>query len=195
MSEETLGPRQRAAATKRARTRKMILDAARPLCDEYGYQGTTREQVAKAAAVAMPTLSKHFPLKRSLVVAAYEPELLPFIERAKDAVATEGDAREALIAFVRELAVMLTDHPTLCRALLPIGREEDPADQFHPLYYELEAVFGKLIETHWKGEPRYGREPSSSAQYHLMGLLGGISPPNPPRPAEVFSSVVLMSVL
>lgn len=195
MSTEELGPRQRAAATKRARTRRWILDAARPLCDERGYQGTTREQVAKAAGVAMPTLSKHFPLKRLLVVAAYEPELLPFIERAEEAANSEGNAQEVLITFVRELAVMLTDHRTLCRALLPVGREENPADQFHPAFHELVEVFRRLIEAHWKGEIRYGSTSSDVALYQLLGLLGAISPPNPPRPVDDSCKFVLAGVL
>lgn len=173
----------------------MILDATRPLCDEHGYHGVTFEQAAKAAGLSVATLYNHFSLKRRLVVAAYEPELLPFIERAKEAASTKGDAEEALIAFVRGLAAMLTEHPVLCRALLPIGREEDPADQFHPAFHELVEVFGKLIEAHWMGEHRYGREPSKVANYHLMGLLGGIAPPNPPRPANVSSSIVLSSIL
>lgn len=173
----------------------MILDATRPFCDEHDYHGITREQVVKAAGVSMATLFNHFPLKRLLVVAAYEAELLPFIERADEAVAANGKTDEALANFVRELAVLLTDHPTLCRALLPVGREENPADQYHPIFHRLVEVFGKLIEAHWKGEHRYGREPSDSARYHLTSLLGTISPPSPPQPAEESSRFALMSIL
>lgn len=195
MSTQDLGPRQRAAATKRARTRRWILDAARPLCDEHGYQGTTREQVAKAAGVGMATLHNHFPLKRALVVAAYEPELLPFIKSTREITEARGNAEVALITFVRKLAVMMADHRTLCRALLPIGCEENPADQFHPAFHELAEIFGELIAAYLESDSHYGNESSDVARYHLTGLLGAISPPNPPRPADEASTFVLSMIL
>jgi len=198
VSTEEIGPRQRAAATKKRRTRRWILDAARPLLDEHGWYGVSLQETAKAAGVSIATQCNHFPTKRDLVVAAYEPEILPFIEHAEEVIGSQAEAEVALTNFIQELAVLLTNYPTLNRALLPVGREENPADEVHPVLHQLVELLGKLIEAHWsdKGSHgRYGRVASVSARYHLFGLLAWIAEFAPPPPVEVSAEILLRSLL
>lgn len=80
MSDEDLTPRQRAAATKRARSRRQIIEAAVEL---YGTQmkgDYTLENIASAAGVGAATIANHFPTKYDVLRAAYRYHVRPIVE-------------------------------------------------------------------------------------------------------------------
>ncbi|MCX4699016.1 TetR/AcrR family transcriptional regulator [Streptomyces sp. NBC_01373] len=178
MSTEELTYRQKAAATKRARSRQKILEAARPLLDEHGWYHTTREQVAQAAGLGNATVFSHFATKRDMVVAAYEPELQPLIDSTEEAVTLGRDAEEALATFVRSFVTLMTERRTLCRALLPIGRMENPADEFHPQLLKLIDLLAQLMNKHPKDIERFGVTIEQHAKLTLAGMLGNLFPPH-----------------
>jgi AcrR family transcriptional regulator len=63
-----------------ARTRQAILDAARELIDEHGYNHTTVDQIAERADVAPRTFFRHFASKEALLFAHFEEQRRQMIE-------------------------------------------------------------------------------------------------------------------
>ena len=61
------GPSPRARRV--AKTRRAIVDAARDLFEEHGYDGTTIDQIADRADIAPRTFFRYFPSKEALVFA------------------------------------------------------------------------------------------------------------------------------
>jgi AcrR family transcriptional regulator len=61
-------PRER----RTAKTRRAIIDAARELFDQQGYNQTTIDQIAAHADIAQRTFFRYFPAKEALVFAEFE---------------------------------------------------------------------------------------------------------------------------
>ena len=60
---------------QKAETRALILDAARTLFEEYGWESTTMRKVAAGAGVGLGTIFTHFPDKGALLIAALLEDL------------------------------------------------------------------------------------------------------------------------
>lgn len=60
---------------QKAETRTLILDAARELFEEHGWDGTTMREVASMAGVGLGTIFSHFPDKGALLIAALLEDL------------------------------------------------------------------------------------------------------------------------
>lgn len=74
-------PKNRASRRSSAEIRRLLLDAARSLFEEQGYQATTTQQIVDRARVDAPTLYRHFPSKADLFEAAALSSLKDFLDR------------------------------------------------------------------------------------------------------------------
>jgi TetR/AcrR family transcriptional regulator, mexJK operon transcriptional repressor len=102
------GPRTRQdGQTRTARKRRAILDAATTLFLRDGYQATSMDQIAAAAAVSKQTVYKQFADKQSL-----------FREIVADTVAEVADPVAQQVASLRDSADLEADLQDLARALL-----------------------------------------------------------------------------
>jgi AcrR family transcriptional regulator len=89
-------------------TRICVIEAAKGLFIENGYQVTTLDSVADAADVPLPTLYRLFGSKRALLTAVLETsfvgddEPIVFVDRpAVQAALSEPDPHQLLVAFAR----------------------------------------------------------------------------------------------
>ena len=103
--------RQSRQRLPRAERRRLIEDHASTLLALQGYDGTTLDQIARAAGVTKPVLYRHFPSKKELhlmLLARHRDELLATLA---DGLAGEGP----LTARIREVAdawfAYVEDHP------------------------------------------------------------------------------------
>jgi TetR/AcrR family transcriptional regulator, mexJK operon transcriptional repressor len=102
------GPQtRRDGETRTARKRQVILDAATTLFLRDGYQATSMDQIAAAAAVSKQTVYKQFADKESL-----------FREIVADTVAEVADPVAQQVASLRDSADLEADLHDLARALL-----------------------------------------------------------------------------
>lgn len=201
MPTEELGPRQRAAATKRVRTQRTILAAALRLFDEHGYHGVTLNDVAIEAGVGAATISNHFPTKRSLVIVAYASVLLPIVGKAETALLNETGADTAVTSFVRELATAVAQYPALVVALLPVACDIQSArttlenDAIIAVDFDqLVNLLGRLLGNYWKRDASLSRFASNTAEFCLLGLLSRIAK-YPEQSGGVSADIMLAHLL
>jgi len=113
----SLGARQRAAETKRQRSRSAILEAATRLFEEHGWLPTTVDAIATEAGVGVATVYNHFPNKNVIAGLVFLPVVEDLINDSRwsdDAVPPP----EALHDFVEELVYRVRDRTRLTVALL-----------------------------------------------------------------------------
>jgi AcrR family transcriptional regulator len=160
-------PQQRAAATKKARTRAKLLAAALVLFDERGWRGTTVEGIAKAAGVSLPTLYNHFQTKEELALEVFRPMLAGLAETAMRDVSASRDPLESVVRHVRDLAQLLRQHPAWLWLLLPIhgaGSDRELLD------LTLRPLVGIIEDGQRRGVFVSRREASGSASSMTIGL-------------------------
>ena len=82
----------------KAKTRRMLLDAARELFYEDGIRATGVSAVAERAGVTKMTLYAHFPSKDGLVAAYLEDNDRRWREFLEERLSGYGDSRDGLLA-------------------------------------------------------------------------------------------------
>lgn len=83
---EALGLRER----KKRERRRCIEDAAIALFEEYGFDGTTIEQIATAADISPRTFFYYFPTKEDVVLADYSTRLERIVAELRERPVSEG---------------------------------------------------------------------------------------------------------
>jgi AcrR family transcriptional regulator len=142
--------RQRAAQTKRNRTRAAILDAARRLFVESGWLPTTVDGIATEAGVGTATVYNHFPSKNVIAGHAFRPlieDLLVDPRWADDTVRPSL----ALTALIDDLTSRVRSQTALTIALLEAvndstARHGTRMDEEDPRYWvPLPPLFTQII--------------------------------------------------
>lgn len=107
---DTAGPRKRAAHLGPERRRPLVLDAAYSLFVDGGYEGTSMDDVARAAGVSKPVVYDCFASKQELFNAMLDREEARILGETRDALGTAaGDDPEATLiegftAFLRAVS-------------------------------------------------------------------------------------------
>ena len=115
------GPRRRPKGDKRARTRAKLLEAARQLTRQKGYEHTTMEDIAHRAGMTTGAIYSNFrnrdelfialseaywpPIKPSVTPGADFPEILRAL--AKATIAAVSDRRAVAVGFLTGRAYAL----------------------------------------------------------------------------------------
>jgi AcrR family transcriptional regulator len=92
------------------RNRERIVELARQLFREKGFDAVSMEEVARRAEVGIGTLYRHFPSKESLYDAAIQAWAETVTAAVDDALASDGSARERLLSWFDAYVVFLTRH-------------------------------------------------------------------------------------
>lgn len=133
MVEEAMGPRQRAAETKRRRTRELIITATLDLYGELNQGDFTRDEVAEAAGVGTATVHNHFSSKYEMLRAAHERLLSPIIEPIvadyNEGTYDPPDRVAELVGYVYAIAKMSRDHRALTIAMIRAFFETAPENR------------------------------------------------------------------
>lgn len=90
----------RVTAETKAATRRKILDAARRLFAEGGYEGTTTRDIARAAEIASGTLFNYFPTKEAIVACLANDATEDAIDAIRSGDNVAETLEEALFALV-----------------------------------------------------------------------------------------------
>jgi AcrR family transcriptional regulator len=132
--------RDRAARTKRLRSRTALITAADATFSARGWTNTRIEDVAALAGVSTATAYNHFPTKHALLAAVYAPYLHTLVAQAKHAITDRRPVVAALVDQVHALARLSWHHRELTAAFsaaildytVRVGRAPDPDDRTDP---------------------------------------------------------------
>ena len=131
MTEEELTRHQRAAETKRRRTREAVIQGALDLYGQAQDGDFTRDEIAEASGVGSATLHKNFGSKYDVLKAAYERLLSPLvgaIVEAQDAgISNPQDGMDELIRYVYTATRISYEHRALTTAMVRAYFELPPA--------------------------------------------------------------------
>ncbi len=142
----------RVTAEKKRETRRRIVECARKLFNDNGFEQTTTRDIAEAAGIAAGTMFNYFPTKEALA--------MTIVDEALDEAGTEFEARlrgdetldEALFAHVAAGLRHLAPHrnyvgEVLETALSPFAREAvcEQAQQLRISHLE---TVGELMASH-----------------------------------------------
>ncbi len=117
-------PRERAAETRRQRSRGSILSAAEELFAQRGYRSTTVGNIASRARVSVGTLYNNFDGKPALAGMLWQPLYLQLASQVDDQLASGTDATAVLEHYLHQLMTVAVDHRSLTVSLIEALQEE-----------------------------------------------------------------------
>lgn len=95
---ETDAPRLNRRQAAKVRTRQKVLDAARSLFAERGYEPATIRDIAKGAGMSTGAVFANFQDKAELFEAVLSEDMIKLSETLKAAAAAEGNVKSRLLA-------------------------------------------------------------------------------------------------
>ncbi|MBD2828150.1 TetR/AcrR family transcriptional regulator [Streptomyces globisporus] len=153
MTEEELNRHQRAAETKRRRTKEAIINGALELYEGLDKGDFTRDEIAEAAGVGSATLHKNFGGKYEVLKLTHErllePIIEPVIEGFKADTYHPKDGVDELLRFLYRVTKTCRDNRALTNAMIR-AYYETPPDQRRDLiigvgYKQLEDRLDTLL--------------------------------------------------
>lgn len=110
--------RQRASSTRRQRSEKRILVAARRLFTKEGFEATTVEAIAADAGVGPATIYNRFGTKSAIVAAVIAESVEPLSKAVHADLAKRTPIRDAIESHLIRTAKFLAKHRAMAHALL-----------------------------------------------------------------------------
>jgi AcrR family transcriptional regulator len=147
----------RVTAQTKAATRQRILDTARRLFADRGYDATATRDIARAAGIASGTLFNYFPTKEAIVACLANEAITQAGEQKREGGGRAESVEEALFSVIatslRKLKPLRKHLPILLEtSLSPLATGTDEDDDATSLRAEhLEAVVALAAE-HGLGE-------------------------------------------
>ncbi len=93
---------------------KAILDAALEVFSQFGFRGSTLDQIASAAGLSKPNLLYYFPSKEAIHVALLSELMDTWLDPLREMTA-EGDPIVEILAYVQRKLDMSRDYPRQSR--------------------------------------------------------------------------------
>lgn len=145
----------RVNAETKAATRRRILDVAKRLFAEQGFEATTTRDIASAAQIASGTLFNYFATKEAIVASLASEAVAVAAADFADSLREDASLEEALFAHVaaglRRLKPLRKHLPSLLQTSLSPLAESPDAESASLRVSHLETV-SRLAERHGRGE-------------------------------------------
>ncbi|MBT8447406.1 MAG: TetR family transcriptional regulator [Gammaproteobacteria bacterium] len=93
-------PRKKRAGTKGQKRRQQIIDAARQILIDSGYDGLVLRDVAQQIGITHGNLQYYFPTKNDLLMAIFDQAVEKYTDSMQDAVAEASTRRGRLDAII-----------------------------------------------------------------------------------------------
>lgn len=150
-----------------AERRDQLIEVARGLFAERGYDGTAVEEIAARATVSKPVVYEHFGGKDGLYGAVVQQEIETLLDRMQRSLAT-GVGREVLEAATSALLDYIEERPDGFRILVRDTPLDSSNDTFQSIMGDLATRIEGLLSL---GFDRHGLDPRMAPLYSQM-LIG-----------------------
>ena len=171
MTTKTTSHSSKGASKVPSERRTQILEAAREVLAQKGFEATTVSEIVAKAGVAQGTFYLYFPSKVSLVEALCEEMLAEILEAARAAIASAEGFAAALEAGVREVFAKSESYQDVLEIINArmgfLGVPGELAKLDEP-YYQLVAAL--IAQGQASGEVRADVNPDLSARL-VVGLI------------------------
>lgn len=164
---------------QKAATQARLLQEAKRLFIEQGYETTTTRQVAKACGVSIGTVFAHFSDKSALLKAILYQDIEQALNDVRRELTPQTDAFAAYLAYARRLYRFYGEHPPLSQTLLAHG-----LFQYAEFEQQLQSYMAELTDrlVTVDGCPE---SDAKTIAYNLMAnyflvLIGGLGRPENP---------------
>ena len=155
----------------KAETRSLILDSARSLFEEKGYEKTTLRQVAIGAGIGLGTIFKHFPGKSALLSAAFyddiDEEMRSALQEMPDQIPVEQQLLHVFDRFYR----YYSRRPALSRVLLQKLLFVEDDEWGHRVAGQLLSLINQLAELLHTAQARGDLGPEVNCQTAAHSLF------------------------
>jgi AcrR family transcriptional regulator len=137
-----LGRREQNKLEKRGR----IIAAARALFTHKGFEATTSQEIAAAAAVGAGTVFTYARTKEDLLILVFHDEILEVVERAYEAARRHEGLLDRTITFFETLVGYHERDRPLARSLMRQLAYVDSADQRSLVSELMTSLLGRLAQ-------------------------------------------------
>ncbi|HEX3591685.1 MAG TPA: TetR/AcrR family transcriptional regulator [Pseudonocardiaceae bacterium] len=150
--------------------RQQLMDVARELLAERGYDAASVEEIAHRAAVTRPVVYAHFGGKEGIYAVVVDREMRRVLERIEAALAVQAHPRVLLERAVRAFLTYVEECPDGFRILVrdsPVASTRTFSSLLSDIASQVEHILGVHFE-------HYGYEPKLAAVYAqmLVGMVG-----------------------
>jgi AcrR family transcriptional regulator len=154
--------------------RQQLLDVARELLAERGYEAASVEEIAHRAAVTRPVVYQHFGGKEGIYAVVVDREMRRVLERIESALAEPAHPRELLERAVRAFFGYVEECPDGFRILV----RDSPVSATGRTFSSLLSDIASQVEYILAGQfEHYGYDPKLASVYAqaLVGMVGQTS--------------------
>ncbi len=163
--------------------KKAIVEAAREVFSERGYDGTTLDSVAEKSEFAKGTLYKFFRNKEELYLSVVEDVFREINDIAEKAMSEELAVRDKFALFIDRLITHFSDHADFFRLLMrEVGRINMTEWRGSPhamIHEKLNDILAQELEKGMKAKELRRLDPLKAAQvfnhmvyaYHMNNLF------------------------
>ncbi|HVV25266.1 MAG TPA: TetR/AcrR family transcriptional regulator [Pseudonocardiaceae bacterium] len=147
--------------------RQQLLDVARELLAERGFDATSVEEIAHRAAVSKPVVYAHFGGKEGIYAVVVDREMRRVLDRIESSLAVGGHPRELLERAARAFLAYVEEYPDGFRILV---RDSPVAGAFSSLLGDIASRVEGVLGVHFE---HYGYDPKLAAVYAhaLVGMV------------------------
>lgn len=150
--------------------RQQLLDVARELLAERGFDAASVEEIAHRAAVTRPVVYAHFGGKEGIYTVVVDREMGRVLGRIEAALAEDAHPRELLVRAVRAFFSYVEDCPDGFRILVRDSPVASSGRTFSSLLGDIASQVENTLGTHFA---HYHYHPELAAVYAqmLVGLV------------------------
>jgi AcrR family transcriptional regulator len=131
-------------------TRRRLLDIARGVYAERGYDAATNKEIADIAHMTTAALYYHFPSKRDLYLAVHEDAREQVYGRFEEVLDPEGTFAEQLLAVLYATHELNEEDPTLAQFLASartdMKRRPDLTDALRERFQYRQDFFDRIVD-------------------------------------------------
>jgi AcrR family transcriptional regulator len=150
--------------------RQQLLDVARALLAEKGFEATSVEEIAHRAAVSKPVVYAHFGGKEGIYAVVVDREMRRVLDLIESALAESGHPRRLIERAAQAFLAYVDEYPDGFRILVRDSPVASSTGTFSSLLGDIASQVEHLLGVHFA---HYGYDPKLAAVYAqaLVGMV------------------------